>query len=126
MFFYIKTYGCQMNVNDSEKMRHILEKKGLLACDNEDDADIVIINSCAVREKPQEKVFSYAGRMGKDKKVIAAGCVAQAEKRNILERSPNIDYVTSWKKQKPWLLTGIKKLSCWEKMSTTGKTKKKT
>jgi len=91
--FYIKTYGCQMNVNDSEKMRHILERKGLHAADSENDADIIIINSCAVREKPQEKVFSYAGRMGKNKKVIAAGCVAQAEKRNILERSPNIDYV---------------------------------
>ena len=82
-----------MNVNDSEKMRHILERKGLSPADSEDDADIIIINTCAVREKPQEKVFSYAGRLGKDKIVIAAGCVAQAEKRNILKRSPNIDYV---------------------------------
>ncbi len=82
-----------MNVNDSEKMRHILERKGLTASDSEEDAEIIIINSCAVREKPQEKVFSYAGRMGKNKKIIAAGCVAQAEKKNILARSPNIDYV---------------------------------
>ena len=66
-----------MNVNDSEKMRHILERKGLFAADSEDDADIIIINTCAVRAKPQEKVFSYAGRLGKDKIIIAAGCVAE-------------------------------------------------
>ncbi len=82
-----------MNVNDSEKMRHILERKGLSPADNEDDAEIIIINSCAVREKPQEKVFSYAGRLGKNKIIIAAGCVAQAEKRNIFKRSHNVDYV---------------------------------
>jgi tRNA-2-methylthio-N6-dimethylallyladenosine synthase len=93
MKFFIKTYGCQMNVNDSEKMRHILERKGLIAGGSEEESDIIIINSCAVREKPQEKVFSYAGRMGKNKKVIAAGCVAQAEQEKILARSPNIDYV---------------------------------
>lgn len=93
MRFFIKTYGCQMNVNDSEKMRHILERRGFFSTENEKDADIIIINSCAVREKPQEKIFSYAGRMPKDKKIIVAGCVAQAEKQNILERNPNIDYI---------------------------------
>jgi len=93
MNFFIKTYGCQMNVNDSEKMRHILENRGLTYVEHEDEADVIIINSCAVREKPQEKIFSYAGRFGKDKIIIAAGCVAQAEKAKILERNPNIDYV---------------------------------
>lgn len=93
MKFYIQTYGCQMNVNDSEKMAHILEKRGLSTADNENDADIIIINSCAVREKPQEKIFSFAGRLPNDKKIIVAGCVAQAEKEKILERNPNIDYV---------------------------------
>ena len=95
MRFFIKTYGCQMNVNDSEKMRHILEKRGFSGAANEKDADIIIINSCAVREKPQEKIFSYAGRMPKSKKIIVAGCVAQAEKQNILDRNPNIDYLKS-------------------------------
>ncbi|MCK4766516.1 MAG: MiaB/RimO family radical SAM methylthiotransferase [Candidatus Aminicenantes bacterium] len=93
MKFYIKTFGCQMNVNDSEKMRHILKEKGLTAAKNEIDADIVIINSCAVREKPQEKIFSFAGRVPAGKKVIVAGCVAQSEKENILKRGPRIDYV---------------------------------
>ncbi|MDQ1351076.1 MAG: tRNA-2-methylthio-N(6)-dimethylallyladenosine synthase [Acidobacteriota bacterium] len=93
MKFFIKTYGCQMNVNDSEKMGHILEKRGFSAADNENDADIVIINSCAVREKPQEKIFSFAGRLGKGKKIIVAGCVAQSEKEKILERNPSINYI---------------------------------
>lgn len=93
MKFYIKTYGCQMNVNDSEKMRDILERKGMSAAGVETEADVVIINSCAVREKPQEKIYSYAGRMGKEQIVIAAGCVAQVEKKNILDRSSGVDYV---------------------------------
>jgi tRNA-2-methylthio-N6-dimethylallyladenosine synthase len=93
MNFFIKTYGCQMNVNDSEKMRHILEKKGLTFTPDEERADIVIINSCAVREKPQDKIFSYAGRLSRDKIVIVAGCVAQAEKEKILERNPGINYI---------------------------------
>lgn len=82
-----------MNVNDSEKMRHILTRRGFTAAEDEAGADIVIVNSCAVREKPQEKIFSYAGRMPKEKKVIVAGCVAQSEKEKILKRSPNISYV---------------------------------
>lgn len=93
MKFFIKTYGCQMNVNDSEKMRHILTRRGLTPAEDDTEADIVIVNSCAVREKPQEKIFSYAGRMPKDKKVIVAGCVAQSEKEKILKRSPNISYI---------------------------------
>jgi tRNA-2-methylthio-N6-dimethylallyladenosine synthase len=93
MKFFIKTYGCQMNVNDSEKMSYILEKRGFSAAENENDADIVIINSCAVREKPQEKIFSFAGRLAKEKKIIVAGCVAQSEKEKILERNPHIDYI---------------------------------
>lgn len=93
MKFLIKTYGCQMNVNDSEKMRHILTRRGFTATEDEAAADIVIVNSCAVREKPQEKIFSYAGRMPKNKKVIIAGCVAQSEKEKILDRNPNISYI---------------------------------
>lgn len=93
MNFFIKTFGCQMNVNDSEKIRHILREKGFSAVDNEADADIVIINSCAVREKPQAKIFSYAGRIPKGKIIIAAGCVAQAEKENILKKNPDIHYI---------------------------------
>lgn len=93
MKFYIKTFGCQMNVNDSEKMRHILEHKGLTPATDDMEADVIIINSCAVRQKPQDKIFSYAGRMSRDKIIFVAGCVAQAEKEKILARNPNIDYI---------------------------------
>jgi tRNA-2-methylthio-N6-dimethylallyladenosine synthase len=93
MNFFIKTFGCQMNVNDSEKIRYILEEKGFSAVGNETDADIVIINSCAVREKPQEKIFSYAGRIPKHKIIVVAGCVAQVEKENILKKNPHIHYI---------------------------------
>lgn len=93
MNFYIKTYGCQMNVNDSEKIRHILENKGLTMQSDEMAADVIIINSCAVRQKPQDKIFSFAGRMPKEKIIIVAGCVAQSEKENILKRNPNINYI---------------------------------
>lgn len=82
-----------MNVNDSEKMRHILENRGFGWIDEELEADLIIINSCAVREKPQDKIFSYAGRMPKEKIIIVAGCVAQAEKEKILDRNRNIDYI---------------------------------
>lgn len=93
MKFYIKTFGCQMNVNDSEKMRDILMRRGFTHSQTDQDADIVILNSCAVRQKPQDKIFSYAGRWGKQKKIIVAGCVAQSERENILARNPNINFV---------------------------------
>lgn len=93
MKFFLKTYGCQMNVNDSEKMRHILERNGYAYTDDETAAHIIIINSCAVREKPQDKIFSFAGRMPREKIIIVAGCVAQSEKEKILARNPNIDFI---------------------------------
>ena len=93
MTFFIKTFGCQMNVNDSEKMRQLLEEKGLTAADDEMRADLIIINSCAVRARPQEKIFSYAGRFPQAKKLIIAGCVAQAEKEALFARKARVDYV---------------------------------
>jgi tRNA-2-methylthio-N6-dimethylallyladenosine synthase len=92
MTFFIKTFGCQMNVNDSEKIRHLLEAKGLTAV-AEEQADIIIVNSCAVRARPQEKIFSYAGRFPRAKKVIVAGCVAQAEKEAIFAKKVKVDYL---------------------------------
>jgi tRNA-2-methylthio-N6-dimethylallyladenosine synthase len=92
MTFFIKTFGCQMNVNDSEKIRHLLENKGL-RLSSEAAADIIIINSCAVRERPQEKIFSYIGQFPPAKKIIVAGCVAQVEKENIFKKKVKTDYV---------------------------------
>lgn len=93
MNFFIKTFGCQMNVNDSEKIRHLLEGKGLTLCASEAAADVIIVNSCAVRAKAQEKIFSYIGQFPPTKKIIVAGCVAQTEKEDIFKKKVKVDYV---------------------------------
>ena len=90
MTFFIKTYGCQMNVNDSEKMRHLLHKRGLEAAPDENSADLIVINTCAVRQKSQEKVHSHIGRLPRGKIVIIAGCVAQVEREELLRRHPAV------------------------------------
>ncbi len=92
MTFFIKTFGCQMNVSDSEKIRHLLLAKGLRPAP-ESAADLIVINSCAVRARAQEKIFSYAGRFPRPRKVIVSGCVAQAEGRKIFARGARADYV---------------------------------
>jgi tRNA-2-methylthio-N6-dimethylallyladenosine synthase len=93
MTFFIKTFGCQMNVSDSEKIRHLLENTGLQLSRSEAAADIIIVNSCAVRERPQEKIFSYIGQFPPSKIIIVAGCVAQVEKENIFKKKVKTDYV---------------------------------
>lgn len=93
MTFFIKTFGCQMNVNDSEKIRHLLEAAGLAPSAREESADVIIVNSCAVRAKAQEKIFSYIGQFPRAKRVIIAGCVAQAEKQDIFKKKVRVDYV---------------------------------
>jgi len=82
-----------MNVNDSEKMHQILNDRGLKRTEDELEADVVILNSCAVREKAQEKIFSFAGRLSDNQKIIVAGCVAQSEGEKMIKRSPRIDFV---------------------------------
>ncbi len=82
-----------MNVNDSEKINHLLKEGGLSRTENQEDANLIIVNSCAVREKAQEKIFSFIGRLRKDQKVVVSGCVAQSEKDNILKRNGNVDFV---------------------------------
>jgi tRNA-2-methylthio-N6-dimethylallyladenosine synthase len=93
MRFFIKTFGCQMNVNDSEKIHHLLLGMGHEASASEAAADVIIINSCAVRERPQEKIFSYIGQFPAAKTIIVAGCVAQLEKDAIFKKRVKTDYV---------------------------------
>lgn len=93
MKFFIKTFGCQMNVNDSEKINHLLKRRGMKRVENPDRADLIIINSCAVREKAQEKVFSFIGRLEDNQKIVVSGCVAQSEKDLILKRNKKVDFV---------------------------------
>ncbi len=100
---FIKTWGCQMNVYDSKRMEDILSPFGYKTSDTPEDADMVILNTCHIREKATDKVFSELGRIRplKEKKaesgqqmlIAVAGCVAQAEGAFIMERAPYVDMV---------------------------------
>ena len=100
---FIETYGCQMNVYDSERMRDVLSPLGYAVTDRPDDADLVILNTCHIREKATEKVYSEIGRLrahkerrageGKSMTITIAGCVAQAEGEEIMRRAPEVDLV---------------------------------
>jgi len=97
---FIKTYGCQMNVYDSERMADVLSPIGYAPVDAPDEADLVILNTCHIREKAAEKVYSELGRIRQHKeknkpemKVAVAGCVAQAEGEEIMRRAPVVDMV---------------------------------
>ncbi|TRD20823.1 tRNA (N6-isopentenyl adenosine(37)-C2)-methylthiotransferase MiaB [Palleronia caenipelagi] len=96
---YIKTYGCQMNVYDSERMGEAMEGQGYEATDNPEDADLILLNTCHIREKAAEKVYSELGRFRAlkaerpDLKIGVAGCVAQAEGEEIMRRQPLVDLV---------------------------------
>jgi tRNA-2-methylthio-N6-dimethylallyladenosine synthase len=96
---FIKTYGCQMNVYDSERMAESLGAAGYVQTDTAEGADMVMINTCHIREKASEKLFSDLGRLrpakeaNPDLKVAVAGCVAQAEGAEIMRRMPLVDLV---------------------------------
>jgi tRNA-2-methylthio-N6-dimethylallyladenosine synthase len=96
---FVKTYGCQMNVYDSERMAEALGAEGYVRTDVADEADMVLLNTCHIREKASEKLYSDLGRLRKlkaakpDLKVGVAGCVAQAEGAEILRRAPIVDLV---------------------------------
>ena len=95
--FKIKSFGCQMNVYDGERMAELLGAHGLSAAAETDDADLVVLNTCHIREKAAEKAYSDVGRLRREdgsKPLIAlAGCVAQAEGAEAKRRSPLIDIV---------------------------------
>ncbi|MEP0338094.1 MAG: tRNA (N6-isopentenyl adenosine(37)-C2)-methylthiotransferase MiaB [Alphaproteobacteria bacterium] len=100
---HIKTYGCQMNVYDSDRMAGLLAPLGYALTDVVDDADMVLLNTCHIREKAAEKVYSELGRINKMKQARqadggamilgVAGCVAQAEGEEVLKRAPYVDMV---------------------------------
>ena len=96
---FIKTYGCQMNVYDSERMAEALGGQGYEETKTADEADMILLNTCHIREKAAEKIYSELGRMKKlkagkpDLKIGVAGCVAQAEGEEIMRRQPIVDLV---------------------------------
>ncbi|MFL6863632.1 MAG: tRNA (N6-isopentenyl adenosine(37)-C2)-methylthiotransferase MiaB [Allosphingosinicella sp.] len=95
--FHIKSYGCQMNVYDGERMAELLESQGLKAAGASGEADLVVLNTCHIREKAAEKVYSEIGRLrredGTRPMIAVAGCVAQAEGAEIPRRAPSVDIV---------------------------------
>ena len=96
---YIKTYGCQMNVYDSERMAETLGAEGYVQTNTADDADMILLNTCHIREKAAEKIYSELGKFRGLKtekpslKIGVAGCVAQAEGAEIIRRQPMVDLV---------------------------------
>jgi tRNA-2-methylthio-N6-dimethylallyladenosine synthase len=95
--YLIETYGCQMNVHDSERMAGLLEQAGYEATDEAVDADVVVINTCSVRERAEEKLYTRLGELrqlaaehGHDPIVAVAGCVSQQEGEAIFKRSPGV------------------------------------
>jgi tRNA-2-methylthio-N6-dimethylallyladenosine synthase len=100
---YVKSYGCQMNVYDSHRMTDTLAPEGFVETAAPDDADLIILNTCHIREKAADKVYSELGRMrvlkeaaareGRRVTVAVAGCVAQAEGEEIVRRAPSVDLV---------------------------------
>src|SRR6195952_127196 len=100
---HIKSYGCQMNVYDAQRMVDLLAPEGFVETARAEDADLVILNTCHIREKASEKVYSELGRLrglkeqaaltGRHMSIAVAGCVAQAEGSEIIRRAPVVDVV---------------------------------
>ena len=94
---FIKSYGCQMNVYDSARMEDIMNLAGYVSTANATDADLVVLNTCHIREKAAEKLYSELGRLRDTKSektmIAVAGCVAQAEQEEIARRAPYVDVI---------------------------------
>ena len=101
--FHVKSFGCQMNVYDGERMAELLGAEGMTPAASGADADVVVLNTCHIREKASEKLFSELGRLRALKRekeaaggrmvLAVAGCVAQAEGAEITARAPWVDIV---------------------------------
>lgn len=95
--FHVKSFGCQMNVYDGERMAELLTAQGMTMSEARDDADLVVLNTCHIREKATEKVYSDIGRLrredGSSPLIAVAGCVAQAEGEEIMARAPSVKVV---------------------------------
>ncbi|MBD3273275.1 tRNA (N6-isopentenyl adenosine(37)-C2)-methylthiotransferase MiaB [Candidatus Dependentiae bacterium] len=108
--FYIKTYGCQANVADSQAISNFLEELNCKEVKGEIGADLILINTCAIREKAEQKVYSYIGGLIKLKeknphlKIIIVGCIATYRKKEFYSRFPSINFVSGAKENKKILL----------------------
>jgi tRNA-2-methylthio-N6-dimethylallyladenosine synthase len=97
--YHITTFGCQMNKADSERMAGVLDAMGMTATEEPDEANLILYNTCTIRDNAEQKVYSYLGRQAKRKQtepdltLIVAGCVAQQEGEQLLRRVPELDLV---------------------------------
>jgi len=97
--FFIETFGCQMNVHDSEKISGVLDREGYCPADSPKESDLIIFNTCSIRQKAEQKFFSRLGRIKDLKKrnpnlkIAVAGCIAQQQGENIFRRAPYVDFV---------------------------------
>jgi tRNA-2-methylthio-N6-dimethylallyladenosine synthase len=95
---YVHTFGCQMNASDSDRMVELLGRHAFARADTAEDADLILLNTCAVREKAEQKLLSALGRYREVKArrgalIAVSGCVAQQEKDRLLRRVPYVDFV---------------------------------
>src|SRR5512135_1423474 len=95
---FVRTFGCQMNENDSEHIAGVLRGAGAAAAASPEEADVVVVNTCAVRQKSEEKLYSYLGRLARLKRkrsflLGVAGCVAQVRHAELVEKLPFIDFI---------------------------------
>ncbi len=113
--FHITTFGCQMNEYDSRQMEHLLAEMGYSATDDESSADVILINTCSIRDKPEQKVFSHLGRLrplkmqNSDLIIGVCGCVAQQHGDYLLKRVGHLDFVfgTHYIHRLPEMLTQV-------------------
>ncbi|MEM1367643.1 MAG: tRNA (N6-isopentenyl adenosine(37)-C2)-methylthiotransferase MiaB [Cyanobacteria bacterium P01_H01_bin.15] len=97
--YHITTFGCQMNKADSERMAGVLDSMGMVSVDEPNSADLIVYNTCSIRDNAEQKVYSYLGRQAKrkhkqpDLTLVIAGCVAQQEGSQLLRRVPEVDLV---------------------------------
>jgi tRNA-2-methylthio-N6-dimethylallyladenosine synthase len=108
--YFVETFGCQMNFHDSERIAGLLEQAGYVRAADEGAADLVVINTCSVREKAEEKLYARLGDLthaSAGTTIAVTGCVAQQEGHRILQRAPHVDVVvgTQRLRQLPGLLT---------------------
>src|SRR5499426_71800 len=103
MKFYVRTYGCQMNVADSNEMRRHLKANGLVETQNPDEASVLLINTCTVRQHAEDRAFSEIGKLKRWKarqpgrKLVITGCAAERTKDFLESRFPHIDLVVGAK-----------------------------
>ncbi len=96
---YIRTFGCQMNFHDSEKILGILRNEGYMKTENPKNADIIIFNTCSIRQKAEQKFYSELGRLKSYKKrnasvkIAVAGCIPQQEGKNIFKKASHVDFI---------------------------------